>query len=337
MTKADLTDLACSFKPGATITGKWNSRTYKIIRQLGKGANGVVYLVASARGNVALKISDDTMSITSEVNVLKAFSKARSSAMGPSLYDADDTAFGTGKQTISFYVMEYVQGPLLKDYVQNKGEEWITVLIIQLLNDLSFLHQEGWVFGDLKPENLIVAGPPPKIRCIDVGGATKAGRAIKEYTEFFDRGYWGFGTRKAEPSYDLFAVAMIMINCAVPQKFKKSEHPKEQLFSIIEKNSYLRKYKNILLSALYGHYSSAGEMRRDLIGAGQAKANRAARHQDARSGNHAAGVNSRRTGQSSRIKKNQKVKKPKGGIAETLLIIISIVALYFAYIILFLA
>ena len=34
--------------------------------------------------------------------------------------------------------------------------------VLQFLNDLDNLHENGWVFGDLKPENLIVTGPPPK-------------------------------------------------------------------------------------------------------------------------------------------------------------------------------
>lgn len=129
---------------------------------------------------------------------------------------------GTGKK-LSFYVMEYIEGPLLLRYVNEKGEEWTPVLISQLLSSLSAIHREGWVFGDLKPENLIVTGPPPQIRCIDVGGTTKEGRAIKEYTEFFDRGYWEFGTRKAEPSYDLFSVAMIMVNCAVKKNSRRQQ------------------------------------------------------------------------------------------------------------------
>lgn len=340
MRKAASIDLACSLKPGDSLHGKWNQNTYRIIKQLGKGANGVVYLARSARGQVALKVSDDTMSITSEVNVLKAFSKARSRTMGPSLYDADDMIAGPDKQTISFYAMEYVQGPLLQNYVQKKGEEWISVLMIQLLTDLSILHREGWVFGDLKPDNLIVAGPPAKIRCIDVGGTTKQGRAIKEFTEFFDRGYWGFGSRKAEPAYDLFAVAMIMINCAITQKFKKSEHPKEQLLSVIEKNAYLSRYKNVLLSALYGHYSSAEEMRNGLLVAGQEKSSRRVQPQSRNQGSASSRmgrVRTQRNSKQNRAVKKQKAKKAGGGFAETILIVISIAALYFAYIILFLA
>ena len=33
----------------------------------------------------------------------------------------------------------------------------------------------------------------------------------------------GLGSRKAEPGYDLFAVAMIMINTAYPNRFNKKE------------------------------------------------------------------------------------------------------------------
>ena len=153
---------------GTMIKGKWHHQHYRIVKELGKGANGVVYLAESPKGQVALKVSDDSMLIASEVNVLKSFSKAPVKTMGPSFYDMDD--------------------------------EWIVVLMIQLLSNLAHLHKEGWIFGDLKPDNLIVSGPPATIRCIDVGGTTKAGRAIKEYTEFFDRGYWGFGSSDSQPS-----------------------------------------------------------------------------------------------------------------------------------------
>lgn len=73
-----LTSLACSLKPGTTIKGKWNGNTYTLRKQLGKGANGIVYLAETSDGHVALKVSDDSLSITSEVNVLKSFSKAQS-------------------------------------------------------------------------------------------------------------------------------------------------------------------------------------------------------------------------------------------------------------------
>ncbi len=40
--------------------------------------------------------------------------------------------------------------------MQNRGVEWLGILMIQLLGDLHHLHKAGWVFGDLKPDNVLV-------------------------------------------------------------------------------------------------------------------------------------------------------------------------------------
>src|SRR6478672_7785295 len=204
----------CKVNPGTVILGKWHQNKYTIVKELGFGANGIVYLAEHNGAQVALKMSDNGLSITSEVNVLKSFAKVQGSSLGPSLLDVDDWL--NNRVSVSFYVMEYIDGPNFLSFIGQKGKSWTVVLLLQLLKDLETLHQNGWVFGDLKPENLIISGSPSRIRCIDVGGTTIQGRAIKEFTEFYDRGYWGLGSRKAEPSYDLFAVGMIMINTAYP-------------------------------------------------------------------------------------------------------------------------
>ncbi|MEC3842253.1 protein kinase domain-containing protein [Bacillus amyloliquefaciens] len=327
-----LTSLACSLAPGTAIQGKWNGKSYRLLKQLGKGANGIVYLAEASDGHVALKISSDSMSVTSEVNVLKSFSKARSQTMGPSFFDADDAFIPQLNKNVSFYVMEYIEGPLLPQYISSKGTEWIPVLMVQLLSSLSVLHQQGWVFGDLKPENLIVTGPPAAIRCIDVGGTTKQGRAIKEYTEFYDRGYWGYGTRKAEPSYDLFAVAMIMIHCVQKKECKKTGKPKEQLRSIIEGHPFLNKYKKVLFSALNGQYPSAEAMKHDILTAGQCIGSK---RKDAAKPKPPQAKPRQGTVSQTRYKPKQKPAK-NNGLFETTLILISVLALYFAYIVFFL-
>ncbi|WYP26655.1 protein kinase family protein [Alkalihalobacillus sp. FSL W8-0930] len=251
------------FASGARFLGKWNKKQYTVIRTLGEGATGTVYLTQSTDGLVALKMGTDGMAITNEVNVLRQFSKKTRVVLGPKLMDVDDMLFdGT---TYPFYAMEYVKGEALITFMHGKGPEWLGLMILQLLGDLENLHKEGWVFGDLKPDNLLVTGPPSRVRWLDVGGTTLLGRSIKEYTEFFDRGYWTLGTRKAEPSYDLFSVAMIMINCAYPKRFdKKSGSPLQQLKSSIHGQPLLRPYESILVKALTGHYNQAGSMKRDL-------------------------------------------------------------------------
>lgn len=233
------------------------------MRQLGAGTNGTVYLAQSAQGLVAIKIGTDSMSITSEVNVLKHF-KVQGTNLGPSLFDVDD--FVINGNTVPFYAMEYIKGENFIDYIQLRGSEWLGILMIQLLGDLHRLHEAGWVFGDLKPDNLIVSGPPARIRLIDVGGTTLIGRSIKEYTEFFDRGYWGLGSRKAEPSYDLFAVAMIMINSAYPERFAKTSSPVlPMLKRRIQAKERLAPYYRPLIRAISGEYRTAEQMRKELL------------------------------------------------------------------------
>lgn len=64
-----------NFPKGTVIKGKWNQKMYVLLKELGYGANGTVYLVQNENGYAALKMSKNSMSITSEVNVLKAFQK----------------------------------------------------------------------------------------------------------------------------------------------------------------------------------------------------------------------------------------------------------------------
>lgn len=308
----------CKVVPGTIIEGKWHHNRYTIIRELGSGANGMVYLAQLQTRKVALKMSDNGMSITSEVNVLKSFAKVQGSSLGPSLIDVDDWVSPKGK--ISFYVMEYIKGPDLLTFIEQKGKSWTEVLVLQLLSDLHNLHQKGWVFGDLKPENLIVMGPPPRIRCIDVGGTTLQGRAIKEFTEFYDRGYWGLGSRKAEPTYDLFAVAMIIINSEYPKRFNKTTGGIAQLRESVRTKPNLKKHEAVIVKALQGEYASAQEMRMEMI-------EQLHRHsappspQKAKKGNRPP-VNQTR----------QSYRRKKGSWMETVLIIMIVSILYFIYI-----
>ncbi|GAA0320670.1 serine/threonine protein kinase PrkT [Bacillus carboniphilus] len=250
--------------PRTVIDGKWNHEQYEVVKELGFGANGTVFLTTNSNGSsVAVKLSTQTSSVASEVNVLKALSKVQGSSLGPSLYDVDDWSIN-GK-TIPFYAMEYIEGKDIKGFIQERGTSWILVLTIQLLNDLHQLHELGWVFGDLKPENLIVSTRPPRIRCVDVGGTTQIGRSIKEFTEFYDRGYWGLGSRKAEPSYDLFAVAMVIISLYYGDRFAKKGESIGLLKKKIQGIKELGPYETVLLKSIKGEFQSALEMRSALL------------------------------------------------------------------------
>jgi serine/threonine-protein kinase len=293
--------------PGTLIRGKWHHCRYRIVRLLGRGANGDVYLAESAGGRVALKIGRENLSMTSEVNVLKAFSKVQGNVLGPSLIDVDDWV--TVGITRPFYVMEYLHGQPLLSFIRARGEEWIGILTVQLLADLDRLHRAGWVFGDLKPDNLLVVGPPPRVRWLDVGGITLIGRSVKEYTEFFDRGYWGLGSRKAEPSYDLFATAMIMMNAGYPQRFDRKKEGARQLREALYASPFLRRYRGVIAAALEGRYPDAPSMRKDMV---QVMSMPTGKNTVTRSG-------------------RRKQKKKSGGWLETLLFAALLFTVYFIY------
>jgi serine/threonine-protein kinase len=261
MTK-DRADLLLS--PGTVLTGKWHGRRYRIIRKIGSGAQGTVYLAANEETAVALKIAKTRGSLISEANVLKELNRLGDRTLAPHCFDLDDWITGSGKN-ISICAMELLRGKPLIDALPAKSFDWSVVYLIQLLGHLQKLHHSGYVFGDLKPENLMLTEQEQRVRCLDFGGATRMGRSIREYTEFYDRGYWGLGTRKAEPSYDLFACAMILIFSATGKRFEKSVRPGEQLLQQIRASAELRPYQQILSRALTGKYQDAMQMRRELL------------------------------------------------------------------------
>lgn len=251
-------------RPGIHVRGKWNNNHYLIKKKLGSGTVGTVYLCESNGKHYALKMSKQSTSMMVEVNVLKSLKKVQGHHLGPYLVDVDDWESAPDNM-YSFYVMEYLHGKDMITFINHHGKEWLGVFMLQLLEDLERLHQLGWIFGDLKIGNMIVLSSPPRVRFVDVGGTTQMGRAIKEYTEFYDRGYWGLGTRRAEPSYDLFAFAMVFLAVFYPRHFPKTEHPVQTIFNKLDSIRELNLYRDCLKKAIIGKYQSSAEMKHDLV------------------------------------------------------------------------
>ncbi|MEE6452986.1 serine/threonine-protein kinase [Gottfriedia acidiceleris] len=251
--------------PGTHITGKWNKNKYEIKSLLGNGANGTVYLASGKTGEVAIKLSKDSTNITNEVNVLKKITQVQDSILGPSFIDVDDYINPGTNDCCYYYVMEYVNGVSLPKFIERNGMEWSSIFIIQVLSLLDKLHHKGFIFGDLKTDNLLVTKEPNKIQWIDFGGVTQIGRAVKEFTEFFDRGYWGLGSRKAEVSYDLFAVTMIFIHLHCKKQFLKNGLGINQIEQVITQTQTLNPYKEFLMKGLKGEYANASAMKQALL------------------------------------------------------------------------
>lgn len=196
------------FANGTTIVGKWHEKQYCIIRFLGEGANGKVYLVEQHNNWYALKIGFSIFDLQSEINVLKLIEIQRTGR--PYFIEADDVRVA-GKD-YPYYVMAYVRGQRIDEYIASHGLEWFYVIGSRILDALCHLHRYGWVFGDLNMNNVLIT-EYGGVELIDYGGVTQQGRAVKQYTELNDRGYWQAGSREADEQYDLFAFTVLCLQC----------------------------------------------------------------------------------------------------------------------------
>lgn len=248
------------------FSGKWNHRFYRVLHEIGKGANGVVYQVINEGRIQALKIGNDPMDLLMEVNMLKSVQQRSGKLVGPLLCDVDDVVINN--QSYTFYSMEYLAGERLDHYIDRVGRDWTPVVMVQLLSRLEVLHSQGWVFGDLKPENTIMARPEKLLRLIDFGGVTKMGNAVRQFTEDYDRAAWHAGDRRADIGYDLFAAAMVMIRLLLPEeewrRIKKGTRHIHSLCDIIQENLLLKPYRYVLVKALNGRYTRADIMKQEL-------------------------------------------------------------------------
>ncbi|MFD0698922.1 protein kinase [Paenibacillus sp. GCM10027628] len=251
-----------AFRPGSEIQGKWNGRVYVVERLLGAGSNGVVALVRRGAVRFALKAGHETVDHQSEINSLHALSLTATSFKG-FLIDVDDMVV-QGKE-IPFFVMRYIEGMTISEFLHKRGKDWIYVIGSNLLKKLTELHKSGYVFGDLKIENMIVSNYGD-VDLIDFGGVTPKGRAIKQLTEVYDRGFWNAGERVAEESYDLFSFAILLLK-ALDQKdrfaaFSQSlpqNREIEQLYAIIKENPATARIEPFLHQALNGQLKASRE------------------------------------------------------------------------------
>lgn len=253
------------------MTGRWRGGRYFIQRLLGQGANGIVYLVKRAESEelFALKMGFDTLDIQSEVNVLKALQNQQKKHRRDVdrrhlsyLIEVDD--YSHQGREIPFYVMRYVKGDPLRSFLRNRGYRWLNVSGLYILQQLQRLHEAGWVFGDLKPDNILVS-PYGEVELIDYGGVSTIGRSVKQFTQWYDRGYWGAGSRTADPAYDLFSFAVICIHMLAEEPLKKvanslpQTRSKNDLLIIIRSEPVFRPYRKWLERAIEGQFIDTTE------------------------------------------------------------------------------
>lgn len=246
-------------EPGCTIEGKWGGRRYVVERLLGEGAGGAVYAVRSAQGLAALKLGRDALSLQSEINAVRALID-RGAVAPDSLLDADDWRSPDG--VFSFYVAAYREGEDVVRFVRRRGADWFGPVTVGLLGRLEAIHRAGWVYGDWKPAHVLV-GSYGNVELIDFGGATPFGKAVREFTERYDRGSWRAGDRTADPGYDLFAFAVLCLEMDGAVRLQNADRHPRMLLKRLDASAVLRPVAGLLREMLSGPRRSTSELAAD--------------------------------------------------------------------------
>lgn len=189
---------------GTRFTGKWSGIVVQVESLLGTGANGSVYLVRTPLGKAAMKVCATSADAAMEWSILTTLHEKGSSAF-PKPMVLDDGP----PEAPFFYVMEWIPGEPFTAMLSQQNWNATYRAIARILEALSELHRAGYAFCDLKPENvLIIQSDGGQVRFVDVGGVTPFARSVRQFTPQCDRAYFGYGSRKSEPGYDLAALVL---------------------------------------------------------------------------------------------------------------------------------
>ncbi|HEX9162335.1 MAG TPA: protein kinase [Thermoanaerobaculia bacterium] len=138
---------------------------YEVVRELGKGAMGVVYLakdpligrlVALKTIRAAAHADDDETKEFQERFIREA--QAAGILNHPAIVTVHDIGFDEASGT-SFIAMEYVEGQNLKEMLSQGRAlsfDQIGDIIAQIADALDFAHSKGIVHRDVKPANIIL-------------------------------------------------------------------------------------------------------------------------------------------------------------------------------------
>ncbi|MGI6394050.1 MAG: serine/threonine-protein kinase [bacterium] len=149
---------------------------YKIIKKIGEGGMGNVYLAEHEilKKKVAVKILHFQQSKRNDsLERFKREAIAASNMGQANIVDVTD--FGYTEEGNAYFVMEYVEGPSLAEVIKNEKKlplEYVVSVASQIAVALYSAHGKGIIHRDLKPENILITekdGITPFIKIVDFG------------------------------------------------------------------------------------------------------------------------------------------------------------------------
>ncbi len=240
------------------IKGQWSGKTYTLLKKLGSGGIGEIYLVEDYYGErFAMKISQDLVSITKEYSNLNKFSGM---CFAPKVYELDDCQ--KDNKLYHFFIMEYIEGYTLRDALRREklsfGSKldivWIIADVLKKIND------KGYVYTDLKYENIMVDKRKNLIRLIDLGSITPIGERVKEYTPMYDRSNWNAGSRTADLSYQVFAIIILLISMLLNKDINPEREELPKVLCRLKRCSFPKGLYDTVDGCLDGSIADCGSL-----------------------------------------------------------------------------
>jgi serine/threonine-protein kinase len=146
---------------------------YRLLRPLGEGGMGKVYLaVNSDQLRVAIKVLPPRRALEEE-NVLRRFRREMELSQRCSHPNLARTLSVGNEHDTHFMVMEYIPGKSLYEIVKGQSNGPMRVpdaarLFLKLLDGLEAAHHSGLVHRDIKPSNIMIT-PEGEVKLLDLG------------------------------------------------------------------------------------------------------------------------------------------------------------------------
>jgi len=253
---------------------------FKIIKELGKGSQGIVYLAADKQleRNVAIKTIQLEKSTPRIKQQLLTEARTIAKLQHPNiitLFEMDEH-LGT-----PYLVFEYVDGISLKDYLIKKArlnsKDTINI-IAPLLNAIAYAHKRGVIHRDLNPSNILIT-PQDKPRLMDFGIATLLGQRHNESEE----GLWGTfkymspeqcNNEKTNATSDIFSLGLILYEMINGQQAIQAENKYAIINKIVNEDIEYPSDMDIAVQEIIQkslskdqqqRYADALDMRQDLL------------------------------------------------------------------------
>lgn len=163
-------------KSMTVLTGGTTVSHYQIIKKIGSGGMGEIYLATDLQLNrrVALKFLPTTL-LSDEDSVARFKREAQAAAQlnHPNIVTIHQVSEYEGRPYI---VMEYIDGPTLRELSRQKKLSLgrIIEIALQLLEGLKVAHAAGIIHRDIKPAN-ILCDQHQRCKLVDFGLAAFAG------------------------------------------------------------------------------------------------------------------------------------------------------------------